>query len=206
MSPLFNFNIYIQISIVIQHIAGVVSLLGVAGNTLVFGLFSRPALRKHTYSFYCQAKSISDTLLLLDAVNNWFTTLAMVSIASQSQLLCTIVTYSRHVANTTGVCLLVVISLDRLLTVVYPNRFPIVKKRTFQFSLVLGVVAYSFLVNIIVPFNTIWKKLPNFGTREKKCSFESRVSSAHLDRCWTHRRLCTNHKHDRERAAYLVYD
>lgn len=170
-----DWNIYTKISIVLQNIAGVVALVGVAGNALVVGLLFSPALRKHSYSFYCQAKALTDALILLDVLLIWNSSLTGVVIQNLSMFLCSLVVCVRHWANTCGFWLLVLISLDRLLTVVYSNRFRSLKTRCSQISAVVVVSVFSCFANAIIPMNIRWHVIPNFTFDGKKQCYVTRT-------------------------------
>lgn len=170
-----DWNIYIKISIVLQNIAGVVALVGVAANALVFGLFFSSALRKHSYSFYCQAKALTDALILLDILLHWNSSLTGVIVQNLSMFLCSLIICLRHWANTCGLWLLVLISLDRLVTVVYPNLFRFLKRRRSQISVVVVVSVFSCFANAIIPMNTRWHEIPNFTFDGKKLYYVTRT-------------------------------
>ena len=78
-----------------------------------------------------------------------------------------------YVAGTTSLWILLLISLDRLVTIVYSNRFQVVKKRWFQAVFVIIVFVFNFLIYIQLPLN--FKLIIINGTNQKVCSIPYNV-------------------------------
>ena len=97
--------------------------------------------------------AISDTLVFYRTTKNWVTYFVGPNLDLLSPWTCTFDNFISLLSGSFSVNLLCVISIDRMLTIVYPTRFQIIKKRWFQVIL----VAISFLIalgeNIITPVN-----------------------------------------------------
>ena len=70
-----------------------------------------------------------------------------------STFFCKIDEYTADVAAIFSLWMLTLISFDRLFTVVYPNRFLLIKKRQFQALIVALILVYSLAVNLTLPIN-----------------------------------------------------
>lgn len=130
-----------------------VNIISMLANFILIFIFSRPLLRKYSYSFYMRAKAINDIILLIWLAHDWLEYVLDLNLLNMNQFACAILTYSDYWTGTLGQCLLFLISLDRFVTVVYPNRFLVMRKRSFQAFLVLIAIIFSLLLNIMLAIN-----------------------------------------------------
>ena len=119
------------------------AILGIIGNILVICVFSRRSMRKYTYSFYCRVKACSDLVLLLYVFRNWSAFFMESNLDVVNQFFCYLDTVATHQFSMFSLGILMVISLDRLLAVMYPNRFAWLKKLWFQ--CIVAAVSYTHL-------------------------------------------------------------
>ena len=149
----YSLNYYQQISYIFLNIQLATTFIAIAGNILVFIIFSRSAFKKYAYSFYLRIMAVSDTLVFFRTTKNWVAFFLGTNLDVLSQWTCTFENFISLTSISLSNNLLFLISLDRMFTIVYPNRFQVIKKRWFQFVL----VAISFLIalgeNIIIPIN-----------------------------------------------------
>lgn len=147
-----------------------ISLLGIAGNLISIWIFRRSCLKKHSYSFYSQILSISDTILL--------THLGIHSIAeliyTRDELpveafFCSLKLYNGYVLGTISLWMLTLISLDRLVKIVYHNRFIIFKKRWFQVTLVAIIIIYSLIINLTIPTSYEYETVEEDNSTDLMC-------------------------------------
>lgn len=146
-------NHYQKLNHIFQYFLALVGFTGILGNLLTFCVFRRQRLRKFSYSFYSRVMVCSDVIVLLHTFRHWAATIFNANIDLVASFLCTIDEYQPYVATFTSLWLLTLISIDRLVTIAFPTRFKFLKARWFQVTLVLVVIAYSFLVNILLPLN-----------------------------------------------------
>lgn len=144
MSNFEALNYFQKIFYVAQNINFSLSTIGIIGNLLVILVFGRQALRKFSYSFYSEAKAIVDLIFLLFSVKNWTGSILGYNLDLTNQFFCSISLYIPYSLMIANVWLIALISLDRLITVVYPNRFRFLKKNRVQIVLVVGVLLFSF--------------------------------------------------------------
>lgn len=146
-----NLNPYEKITFIFQNLQLIVGLVGIVGNILTICVFQRERLRKYSYSFYCRAMACSDILVLLHTFRHWSAFVLGADLDLIGPFFCTMDEFLVYVTTFTSLWLLTLISLDRLMTIIFPNRFKVVKSRWFQATLVLIVVVYSSSVNILFP-------------------------------------------------------
>lgn len=146
-------NLYQKIIYVFVNIQAIIGVIGIVGNILAFCVFYRKPLRKLTYSFYWRVIAFTDSLKLTHTFRHWANFVYGFNIDLQSSFFCRINEYQPYVFGTISEWLLILISLDRLIVIAYPNQIHILQKRWFQKLLVLIVVIYSLLIHIDLPLN-----------------------------------------------------
>lgn len=153
MLNFYSLNYYQQLSYIFLNIQLATTFIAVAGNILVFIIFSRSAFKKYAYSFYFRVMAVSDTLVFFRTTKNWVAFFVGTNLDVLSQWTCTFDNFISLTSISLSINLLFLIAIDRMLTIVYPNRFQLIKKRWFQVLL----VAIAFLIaigeNIITPIN-----------------------------------------------------
>lgn len=150
-----SLNTYQRANFIVQYVTIIINIFGIIGNILLICVLSRKSMRKYSYSFFSIAKSIVDTVVLVYAFRNWARFNYDTNLDIINAPICII--FNRFIVYITffmGVVFLPLISIDRLVTIVYPNRFGFFKKLWFQWLLVVIVFVYSVLFNIILPLNT----------------------------------------------------
>lgn len=152
MTNYYHSNFNKTIIFLFMNLQVFISTLGFVGNILAFFVFSRKPLRKQSYSFYWKIMIISDCIVLLHSFRHWANFVLNINIDLFSNILCKINEYQPYVAASISQWLLVLISIDRLVIILYPNRSRLMKKRYFQVILVAFIVAFSMLINIQLPF------------------------------------------------------
>lgn len=162
-------NSYDQVLLICRLIQGLLSIIGIFGNVLTICVFSRKSLRKYSYSFYSRALALSDTVLLAFFLINLAKDFGLIESKSRLSFFCSIRAYHGYVNGTFSLWLLSIISFDRLIKIVYPNRFKLFKRRWFQLLLILLTIVYSFLVNLKVPFNYRYEEIRMENRSETIC-------------------------------------
>ena len=130
-----------------------IALIGLISNTSAICVFGRKSLKKHSYSFYWRVRAFFDNLTLLHFFRHCVRHFLNVDIDLMSPFLCRINEYQPYVFS--AICLWIecVITVDRFLTIAYPNRFILIKQRCFQIAIISIIAAYSTLASINLPFN-----------------------------------------------------
>jgi hypothetical protein len=153
MLNFYSLNYYQQINYIFLKIQLATAIISVAGNIFVFIIFSRSAFKKYAYSFYFRIMAVSDTLVFYRTTKNWVAFFLGTNLDVLSQWTCTFDNFISLSSNSLSVNILFLIALDRMLTIVYPNRFQVIKKRWFQVMLVAIAFLLALGENIITPIN-----------------------------------------------------
>ena len=149
----YSLNIYQQVTYIFQCIQLLVSVIGIIGNIIVFIVFSRPNLNKHTYSFYCRIMAIIDIGVLIFSFKNWASYVLEANLDIVSPFFCSISEFLVYTLAGKSILMLTFITADRMLTIVYMNRFTYLKKRWFQWLIIFIGVVYNVLINLMLPIN-----------------------------------------------------
>ena len=136
-----------------KNIQALTGLIGIIANTLAIFVFKRKQLKKHSYSIYWKMKAFSDSFLLLHTFRHWAKYFLKADFDIISPFFCRFNDYQPYVAGTISILMECLITLDRLYTIVYPNRFKLIKQKRFQIAIISLVVIYSLLVCIKLPLN-----------------------------------------------------
>ena len=145
---------YDRIRFILEYFEFVIGIIGVIGNALVIIVFSRKTLRKYSYSFYCLIMAISDICLMSYIFMEWSGYYFGAYLEKAAPLFCKIVRLIPYYFTDFSIHLLTIIAIDRMLTIVYPRRFLIIKKRWFQSLIVTILMLIIALANIIIPLNS----------------------------------------------------
>lgn len=154
-----SLSFYQKLNFIISCITFGICIVGIAANVLVFCLFARRALRKYSYSFYNQIKACVDTYLLLVFMQNSCNALFGVNLNDTNVFLCVNAFYIRYSIMIASLALIVLISLDRHITVAYStnDRSRILRKKWFQSILALGVLVYGCLMSVMFVLNPLYQ-------------------------------------------------
>lgn len=154
--PDFQTLTYIQkVDYILTNILFAITIIGLVDNTIIIGLSFRHSLRKYSYSIYNQAKAVLDMIVLTNYVIKWTRGVADFNLLNFNVIFCSISFQFSYLSIVASLCLIAVISLDRLMVVAYPTRFTFVRKKWFQVLVILAVLVYSFLNVILLFINPI---------------------------------------------------
>lgn len=149
-----SLNFYEKVNYIVQNIQTLAAILGIIGsalNILVFWRSSR--LRRVSYSTYFIAMSFADIIMMAHTFRHWSRIVLGFDLDLLGPFFCSFNEYQPIVAGYTSIWLLTVIALDRMVSIVYPNKHAVFKKRWFQFALISLVVVYCSLIHIKLPLN-----------------------------------------------------
>ena len=148
-----SLSYYEKVTFIFQCLNAFLGLIGITSNILGIIVFRRVAMRKYSYSFYCVIMAFSDMVILLHSYRRLAAFVFGSDLDVVSTFFCKIDEYTADVAAIFSLWMLTLISFDRLFTVVYPNRFLLIKKRGFQALIVALILVYSLAVNLTLPIN-----------------------------------------------------
>lgn len=175
----YELNIFAQIYYITVCVQAGVAFFGIIGNILQICVFSRKSLRKYSYSFYCQMKAICDTFLLLNSFKSMSAFVLDSNLDTVSIFFCFWNNYVPYIMSEAALWLVPAISLDRLLMIVYPNRFEWTRKRWVQFLVFSAILIYSSLVTIIHPLNLRFGRVVFNGVTIVFCQTPLTIGTTH---------------------------
>ena len=126
----------------------VVLVMGAIGNIFSFIIFSRDKFRKTSFSLYFRVLAFSDTFTLLYIINDVSAELFDQDFANSSDFMCKIFSYSFYSIAPVSGSLLVVVSLDRMLSIIKPSKFLFLKKTKTQAKICLFMFSYNLIYYI----------------------------------------------------------
>lgn len=128
----YNLNTLQQLNYIFQNIQVLVGIFGIIGNVLNITVFMRKRFKSLSFSFYNIVLGVIDIIVLLHTFRHWAAFMFDADIDLVSQFFCTIDEYQPLIASHCSLLVLTLISVDRLITIAYPNRFNVIKKKWFQ--------------------------------------------------------------------------
>lgn len=142
-----------KINLVLLNKQALAGIVGIVSNFLVIGVFRRKRLKNASYSIYFRAMVSIEILVLLHSFRHWSRQVIHFDLNLVSKFLCKFNEFQAHVAGFASTWLLTVILIDRYFTIVYHNRFKILKRRWFQLTLIALVISYSIALHSTMPLN-----------------------------------------------------
>ena len=166
-SDLENYNQ--KLIYIFQNVQITLGFIGLVSEILIIIVFRRKRLRDNSYAFYCTLIACFEITICLQTFRLWSAFMFDANIDLVSQFFCAISEYIPYTTNTTSLWLYFLISLDRVVTIAYSNRFQLLKKRWFQLFAIVG----SFLMFIEGPLN--FKLITIDDTNKTICSIPDYV-------------------------------
>ena len=176
-------------------------VLGVSGNALTFIVYSRKHFRRTgVFSVYFRALVVSDTVVLYDCLYRFLVYTLGVDLDLMSAFTCYTRLYSRYSFCPISGYILLVVSLDRFVSIAWPTRFALRSDRRIQATIVALIVLLNMLVYVELLVNTSFtvgslrhhnnrhnhSDSPHHGTFKKFYNFYNQI----------HKRLRKHEKND----------
>jgi hypothetical protein len=127
--------------------------LGVLGNILTFIVFSRKNFQNTIFSTYFRFLCICDMITLILRTDYFMLSFTGTGIRSISPLSCKIMLYLIYSIPASSIWILVIISLDRLLSILKPTKFLFRKKAKFQIVITIGTICLILFYNVPVLYS-----------------------------------------------------
>ena len=140
------------------YVATVIFPLAVLLNTISLVVFSRKRFSNHTNGLFNIFIDIVNNILFLSAFPFYYTKAIGNDIELWSDFSCKIINYVFKLTVAYNSWLNVLISFDRMASVVYPHRFKFMKKKKFIyiiFALILIVLCFMYTPNLLLKVITI---------------------------------------------------
>lgn len=125
--------------------------------------------------------NMAESMVLLHSIRHWMAYVFNADIDLVAPSFCMINEYIAFVSGRMSIFLRILIAFDRLVTVFYPNRLLVLKKRWFQCVLVIGALVYSLFMHISLPLNYRLILVNNTNSSQSSlvCYLPPNISSQH---------------------------
>ena len=137
MSDILN-----KITTIVVFTFPLISIIGVCTNALSYIVFSRRRFQNTIFRVYFRFLIITDTFALLLPINKLLEWNFNIYISDHSNFLCKLRSYFAYTVIPVSGWMIVIISLDRMLSILYPARFLFRKNKIFQVSMCLSILVY----------------------------------------------------------------
>ena len=108
---------------IIQKTRYGITAVGILGNIVTALIFSRKAFRNNSIGIYCRTLAIVDLILLMiQLTNQSFTLFAPSDVFLTVSAPCKIILYTNTAIPTISAWITVVLSIDKMICVIYPQR------------------------------------------------------------------------------------
>lgn len=148
-----DLNTYQKTTVILINLQALIGLIGIVGNMLTFCVFLRKPLRKHSYSFYFRIMSWTDTFIIVVTFRHWLRIVLNVDLDLLGPLFCRLNEYQPYLVASTTIWLRNLILFDRVIRVVYPAHFAVIRRKRFQITAVSIIFVSSALLHILIPLN-----------------------------------------------------
>ena len=123
--------------------------IGIIGNLLTFIIFSRPAFRKNSISTYCRALAICDCFTIYQLISDIGYLFFNYFLPQKSDWGCKLNFYITLSFSSITAWILIAFSIDKVLSM--KNRAKFIKKKPFQYSVIIGIILFFSLLYIEIP-------------------------------------------------------
>ena len=141
-----NLSIYGKITYIFECICFIIAVIGLLSNVLSVIVLSRKNLQKHSFAFYIRVMNLFDMFVLITSFRHWAAFVLDQDLTAVSVLFCKLSEYSVVASSSASVWHLFLVNVDRLVNIVFPQKFLFFKKKWFQVLLSFTAAAYSFCV------------------------------------------------------------
>ena len=119
-----------------------INFLTIIGSILSFIVFSRKAFQKNSIRIYCRALAIFDLYVIFNLAIGLTGQILDIQIISANNYICKIAYFITVGVSPIPGWILVVFSIDQLITVSMTKRFEFFKKQWFQYAIIIGIFIF----------------------------------------------------------------
>jgi hypothetical protein len=146
-----------------------ITFIGLITNSLSFIIFSCKRFQKTIFSTYFRLYLVFVSISLILSINKMLESNFNIYLSKISDIACKLRVFFSYVNYPIAAWLLVVISLDRYLTIAFPVKFSFHKRFQFQMLICCFIVGFNFCIFIPYLFNYL-QKIESNGTIQIKCT------------------------------------
>ena len=137
-------------TIAMNAVQAVTIAIGFIGSVLSVMIFSKKTFRNNSICTYCISMTIVECLSLFKFASNIGVLAYGVNLADQSDEFCKVSNFITTLLSSIRPCIMVAFSIDKLLTM-RTRSITIIKKKWFQWSLVIAIVLFNTGLYIELP-------------------------------------------------------
>ena len=130
-------------------------IFGFVGNVLCYKVFSSTRLQNYPVSVYMRAISIFDSVMLINAIVYFMDQKFKLNLSLLSDFFCKFKFYFSYCNGPISPWIIVVVSLDRYLSIAFPKRFTLFMKSRFQISIMGAIFIYNYVLYSFMTWNSV---------------------------------------------------
>lgn len=150
------------INLIFRYLGLALNIIGLIGNILMFLIYFKPNLRKLSVSVYFRAMALSNLFMNLELLIRVYVIklLFNYTLHAHFRIACKLINFNIYAVGPMSAWFEVAASLDRFLTIVFPQRFNLIRKSKFLIPTAISIVIYNIIVYsyILVAFDLIERK------------------------------------------------
>ena len=150
-----NFYIKNDILIIVTKIYLLLIFFGIGGNILALIIFSRKKFHNTIFSIYFRFLCLFDTFAILFAIDDFISYHFNIYLKGISSFSCKFLMYLSYITPSVSTWMLVIISIDRVISIVKPSRLLIRKRVEFQIIICICVLLFNLIYYIQLLFSNI---------------------------------------------------
>lgn len=127
------------------------TLMGLIGNILSFVVFSRQTFAKNSISTYCRALALAECFIVFQLVKDIGIYIFQYAPDLEINAMCKLFTFATVGLSSIPGWILVAFALDKLISVQNTSRFGFIKKKSFQYTVIVLIVTFNCLLYVEVP-------------------------------------------------------
>ena len=150
----------------------IVLIMGAVGNVFSFIIFSRNKFRNTSFSLYFRVLAFSDTFTLLYIINDIPNALFGHDLQNRSYFWCKIFRYGLYSIAPVSGWILVVVSLDRMLSIIKPNKFLFMKQTKTQIIICILILVFDLIYYIPLILYKDYQKQTNLSNNTSELVYK----------------------------------
>lgn len=135
----------------------IILVFGIPGNVMLLIMYSRKKLKRFSFSIYFQLIAIIDLFITLNWLKIFFRYQYNYYIEDTSLFMCKFVSYSIYCAGPISSWNLIAVSVDRLVTIMFPRRFVFLFKRAYQIAIISCIFVFNmvYYIHLLIDFRLV---------------------------------------------------
>jgi hypothetical protein len=137
--------------IIFRNISPIYIPISLIGNAVAFVVFSRKTFRNKSIGFYSRAVLICDSICAILFIRNIMLRGFLINLSNFHVLICLFMQYTFLSVSCMSAYLLSTISFDRMMSIVFPNRFKFLNGKRFQIGITIFIILSQLIYYIGFP-------------------------------------------------------